>query len=144
MQEFEQGLSIGEVAQETGLSVHALRFYEREGLMLCEHVGRGTAGHRRYGAQDMYWLRICIKLRTSGMPLAKIRRFAELVRAGPGNEHLRLELLREQQQRVEEQLAELRGCLHTITRKVEVYEQHLAAGTPERLYTARPRPRAEL
>jgi hypothetical protein len=26
-------LSIGEVAQRTGLSVHALRFYEREGLL---------------------------------------------------------------------------------------------------------------
>jgi hypothetical protein len=41
------------------------------------------------------WLQIGIKLRRSGMPLAKIRRFAELVREGPGNEEQRLELLRE-------------------------------------------------
>ena len=132
----EQELSIGDVARETGLSVHALRFYEREGLMLCPEVARGTGGHRRYSPQDVRWLRICIKLRASGMPLAKIRRLAELVRDGPGNEEQRLELLREQQQRVEHQLAELEECLRIITRKVGVYEQHLADGTAQDLWTA--------
>lgn len=135
MATLEQELSIGDVARETGLSVHALRFYEREGLMLSEHVARGTGGHRRYSEQDMYWLRICTKLRASGMPLAKIRRYAELVREGPGNEPQRLELLRAQQRQIENQLAELQECLRTITRKVGVYEQHLADGAAEHVYT---------
>src|SRR5512132_1170734 len=120
----EGELGIGDVARRTGLSVHALRFYEREGLMLSQHVARGTGGHRRYTEQEVYWLRICIKLRRSGMPLATIRRFAELVREGPGNEQQRLELLREHQQHVENQLAELEDCLQIINRKVGVYEQH--------------------
>jgi hypothetical protein len=38
----------------------------------------------------------------------------------------RLELLREQQRRVESQLAELEECLRVITRKVGVYEQQVA------------------
>jgi DNA-binding transcriptional MerR regulator len=129
-------LSIGDVARETGLSVHALRFYEREGLMLSQHVARGTGGHRRYRPDDVYWLRICVKLRKSGMPLAKIRRFAELAREGPGNEQERLELLREHQRRVENQLAELEECLRIISRKVGVYEEHVADGTAQELYTA--------
>jgi len=82
-----------------------------------------------------YWLRICIKLRASGMPLVKIRRYAELVREGPGNEQQRLELLREQQRHIENQLAELQECLRTVTRKVGTYEQSLADGTAEHLYT---------
>jgi DNA-binding transcriptional MerR regulator len=131
----ERELSIGDVAQQTGLTVHALRFYEREGLMLTRHIARGTGGHRRYSPQDVYWLRICIKLRASGMPLAKIRRYAELVRQGPGNEQQRLELLREQQRHIENQLAELQECLRTITRKVGTYEQRLADGTAMHLYT---------
>ena len=130
-------MGIGEVAQQTGLSVHALRYYEREGLMLSQHVARGTGGHRRYRPDDVYWLRICIKLRASGMPLANIRRLAELVREGPGNEQERLELLREQQKRVENQLAELEECLRIISRKVGIYEQHLADGTAEDLWTAK-------
>ena len=133
----EDDLGIGEVAQQTGLSVHALRYYEREGLMLSQHVARGTGGHRRYRPDDVYWLRICIKLRASGMPLANIRHLAELVREGPGNEEERLELLREQQKRVENQLAELEECLRIISRKVGIYEQHLADGTAEDLWTAK-------
>jgi DNA-binding transcriptional MerR regulator len=131
----EEQLGIGEVAERTGLTVHALRYYEREGLMLSQHVARGTGGHRRYAPNDVYWLRICIKLRASGMPLAKIRRLAELVREGPGNERQRLELLREQQRSVEKQLAELQECLRIISRKVGVYEQHLADGTAQDHWT---------
>ena len=133
--DLEQELSIGDVARRTGLSVHALRFYEREGLLLSQHVARGTGGHRRYGPEDVRWLGICTKLRRSGMPLAEIRRFAELVREGPGNEQQRLELLREQQRRVESQLAELEECLRIISRKVGVYEEHVADGTAQDLYT---------
>jgi DNA-binding transcriptional MerR regulator len=132
----EQQLSIGDVARRTGLSVHALRFYEREGLLLSQHVARGTGGRRRYGPEDVKWLGICTKLRRSGMPLAEIRRFAELVREGPGNEQQRLELLREQQRRVKSQLTELEECLRIISRKVGVYEEHVADGTAQDLYTA--------
>ena len=135
--DLEEELGIGEVARRTGLSVHALRFYEREGVLISPQVARGTGGHRRYSPQEVYWLRICIKLRASGMPLVKIRRFAELVREGPGNEEQRLELLREQRRNVEHQLAELEECLHIIDRKVGVYEQHLAEGTAEDLWTAK-------
>jgi DNA-binding transcriptional MerR regulator len=133
--EMEDGLGIGEVARQTRLSVHALRYYEREGLMLSQHVTRGTGGHRRYTRQDVFWLRMCIKLRASGMPLAQIRDYVELVREGPGNEQERLELLRAQQARVENQLAELQECLRVIKRKVGIYEQHLANGTAPDLWT---------
>ncbi|MGH3251016.1 MAG: MerR family transcriptional regulator [Trebonia sp.] len=131
----EGELGIGEVARQTGLSVHALRYYERECLMLSRHVTRGTGGQRRYSRQDVFWLRMCTKLKASGMPLAQIRRYADLVREGPGNEQQRLELLREQQARVESQLAELQECLQVINRKVGVYEQHLANGTAPDLWT---------
>ena len=130
-------LTIGEVAERAGISTSALRFYEREGLMVSGQVARGAGGHRLYTMQDVHWLRICIKLRASGMPLAKIHRFAELVREGSGNEEERLELLREQQQHVEHQLAELEECLRIINRKVGVYEQHLASGTAPDLWTAK-------
>jgi len=60
------------------------------------------------------------------MPLGQVRRYACLVREGPGNEQERLDLLREQQARVENQLTELQECLRIITRKVGIYEQHLS------------------
>ncbi|MFI1920071.1 MerR family transcriptional regulator [Nocardia sp. NPDC020380] len=131
----DDDMSIGEVSRQTGLGVHTLRYYEREGLMLSQNVMRGTGGHRRYSRQDVFWLRMCIKLRASGMPLAQIRRYVELVREGPGNEQPRLELLRAQQTRVEHQLAELQECLRVINRKIGIYEQHVAVGTASDLWT---------
>jgi DNA-binding transcriptional MerR regulator len=119
-------LSIGEVAQRTGLSVHALRFYEREGL-LASPVERTADGHRTYRERDVTWLEMCIKLRSSGMPLAAIRRYAELVCAGPGNEKDRLDILRQHQQRVTAQIVALTTCLQMINFKVNLYQDSLTA-----------------
>jgi DNA-binding transcriptional MerR regulator len=126
-------LSIGQVAQRTGLSVHALRFYERERL-LPSPVQRDPDGHRAYSEQDLEWLELCIKLRSSGMPLTAIRRYAELVRQGEGNEQERLTLLRQHQERVAAQISALNACLEMITFKVGLYQESLAAGTTDPIW----------
>ena len=114
-------MTIGEVADKTGLSVHALRFYEREGL-LFNPVRRDAGGRRMYDDDTLEWLEVCIILRASGMPVEDVRRYTELVRAGQGNEPERLDLLRRHEQRVLEQKATLDKCLDIITYKVGVYE----------------------
>ncbi len=118
-------LSIGEVAERTGLSVHALRFYEREGI-LANPVRRAAGGRRLYSEDDVEWLRLCILLRSSGMPLPLIRRYTELVRQGEGNEQERLTLLRQHEEQVVSQIDELNRCLDVIRYKVAKYEDHLA------------------
>ncbi len=127
------GLSIGQVAERTELSVHALRFYEREGLMTSP-VGRDAAGRRVYTEDDVQWLTICNRLRASGMPLTAIRQYAELVGQGPGNEPARLALLREHQDRVATRIHELTDCYDLISDKVRVYSEHLANGDADRLW----------
>jgi DNA-binding transcriptional MerR regulator len=131
----DAGLSIGQVAERTGLSVHALRFYEREGL-LADAVRRESNGRRVYTEDDVDWLDMCIKFRSSGMPLDTIRKYTELVRQGSGNERDRLALLRSHQDHVTAQIQELTECLRVITHKVTVYEEHLAQGTAECLWVA--------
>jgi DNA-binding transcriptional MerR regulator len=133
--EAEPILTIGQVADRTGLSVHALRFYEREGL-LATPVHRAPGGRRVYSEWDLEWLELCIKLRGSGMPLTAIRRYAELVRQGTGNEKERLTVLRQHQERVRAQLDALTACLEVISFKVRLYEERLAAGeADDPLYT---------
>jgi DNA-binding transcriptional MerR regulator len=117
----EAVMSIGQVAERTGLSVHALRFYEREGI-LVDPVRRAAGGRRIYTEDDVEWLNLCIVMRASGMPLPAIREYTELVRAGDGNERQRLALLRRHQQRVLAQLDQLNKCLDLINFKVGVYE----------------------
>ena len=60
-------LSIGQVAERTGLSVHALRFYEREGVFLSP-IRRAAGGRRVYAEDDVDWLTLCTILRGAGMP----------------------------------------------------------------------------
>jgi DNA-binding transcriptional MerR regulator len=131
----EPRLSIGEVAQRTGLSVHALRFYEREGL-LASPVQRTADGRRAYRERDLQWLDVCIKLRSSGMPLAAIRRYAELVREGPGNEKERFGILRKHQQQVTDQIAALTACLQLINFKVSLYQESLTAEPGDPIWAA--------
>lgn len=114
-------LRISEVAERTGLSVHTLRFYEREGIFV-NGVARLAGGQRVYTEDDIDWLRVCQVLRDSGMPIPQIRRYTELVRAGTGNETERLQMMYEHRQRVEEQLATLRRSLDLINYKVGVYQ----------------------
>ncbi|CAM5468781.1 MerR family transcriptional regulator [Streptomyces spiroverticillatus] len=119
--EEEAQFGIGQVAERTGLSVHALRFYEREGLFL-NPVRRLSGGRRVYTGHDVDWLNVCIILRASGMPLPVLRRYTELVRAGVGNEPERLALMREHEARVTAQIAALTESLDLIRFKVAVYE----------------------
>jgi DNA-binding transcriptional MerR regulator len=133
--DMEPCLSIGQVAERTGLSIHALRFYEREGL-LATPVHRGPGGRRSYSEWDVEWLEVCVKLRASGMPLNAIRQYADLVSKGSGNEEDRLSLLREHQAQVRAQLAELADCLDLITFKIGLYEACLVQGSADPLFTA--------
>src|SRR5215469_18501569 len=112
-------LSIGQVAVRTGLSVHALRFYEREGI-LANPVRRAVNGRRIYTEDDVEWLSLCIRLRSSGMPLSALREYASLVRQGPGNEKERLAVLRRHRERVSAQIADLTESLDLISHKVRI------------------------
>src|SRR6266571_3366250 len=76
----ETGLTIQQVAQQTGLSIDTLRYYERIGLL--EPVGRAQNGHRRYTQHDLAWIDLLMRLRDTGMPRAQMVRFAELRRQG--------------------------------------------------------------
>jgi len=56
------GLSIGQVAERTGLSVHTLRFYEKQGIFLSP-PRRDSGGRRVYTEDDVDWLTLCTILR---------------------------------------------------------------------------------
>ena len=133
------GLTIAEVAERTGLTRHTLRYYERDGLMLG--VGR-AAGHRRYSERDLGWIKLITKLRATGMPVRKVRRYAELVRAGDGNEDERLALLRAHRERVRAQLDTMTAYLDAIDMKISYYADAIDECESPDSYLSWPRPAA--
>jgi DNA-binding transcriptional MerR regulator len=128
-------LSIAEAADATGLTPDTLRYYERDGLML-RPVGRSATGHRRYTDADLVWINLLNCLRGTGMPIRDVRRYAELVRGGDGNEQARLDLLRAHRLQVLAQLAEVQEHLGAIDRKIGIYTSRLDALDLERTPSA--------
>jgi DNA-binding transcriptional MerR regulator len=129
----EAGLSIAEAARHTGVSVHTLRYYERAGLVVAP-VDRTAGGRRRYQQQDLYWITVCTRLRATGMPIKTIRRYAQLVSAGHGNEQERLALMEAHRADVTAKLAEIQENLKLIDHKINVYRGRLEAGDADQLW----------
>src|ERR687892_602526 len=87
----ESGMTIAKAAREAGVSAHTIRYYERAGLLAP--IERNGSGHRRFTPEDVRWIVVCTKFRATGMPIRRIREYAELVWDGDGNEAKRLALL---------------------------------------------------
>jgi DNA-binding transcriptional MerR regulator len=130
----EAGLTIAEAARRTGVSAHTLRYYERAGLVVAD-VDRTSGGRRRYHERDLHWILVCTKLRATGMSIRTIRRYAELVAEGHGNETERLALLESHRAGVLEQIALLQDNLELIDHKIDVYRGRLEAGDADSLWT---------
>ncbi|MBB5933164.1 MerR family transcriptional regulator [Streptomyces zagrosensis] len=111
--------TISEVVTTTGLSAHTLRWYERIGLM--PHVDRSHTGQRRYSNRDLDWLDLVGKLRLTGMPVADMVRYAELVRAGEHTFPEREELLTAHREDVRQRITELQSTLAVLDFKIDIY-----------------------
>jgi DNA-binding transcriptional MerR regulator len=116
-------LSISDAGAATGLSPHTLRYYERTGLI--EPVGRADSTHRRYTEAEIEWVVFLTKLRSTGMPIRRMRDYAALVRAGSGNERERMALLEEHRDAVRLQLEQAAHHLRAIESKIEIYQERI-------------------
>jgi len=132
----ETGLTIRQVAQQTGLSIDTLRYYERIGLL--EPVGRAQNGHRRYTQHDLAWIDLLMRLRDTGMPRAQMVRFAELRRQGSATLTERRLMLEQHQHSLQQHMQELEQHMATLQHKIvrikELEAQQDIASHPARAF----------
>jgi DNA-binding transcriptional MerR regulator len=58
-------------------------------------VDRASSTHRRYSAGDVNWVVFLTRLRSTSMPIARVRDYVDLVRAGDATVEQRRDLLLE-------------------------------------------------
>jgi DNA-binding transcriptional MerR regulator len=88
---------------------------------MLDRVERAPSSHRRYTEAEIRWVTLLTRLRATGMPIRRIRDYADLVRQGSGNEDERLALLEAHRVAVLEQLDAMRRNLAAIEHKIEIY-----------------------
>ncbi|GAB2879905.1 MerR family transcriptional regulator [Paraburkholderia jirisanensis] len=115
-----KALTIGQVAAQSGISTHTLRYYEQAGLLRA--IGRNTAGHRLYAPADLDWLQFVMRLKATGMPIAGMQAFAQLRAAGDATVGARREMLASHRDAVVARMAELQSNLAAIVEKIAHYE----------------------
>jgi DNA-binding transcriptional MerR regulator len=121
-----KSLRIGEVAARTGRSVHAIRWYETQGLI--PGVIRDAGGRRSYRERHLNWLVLIDRLRLTGMSIAQMRDYAALVRQGRGTLKEQHALLRAHRERVQASIGELMAAVHLLDHKIESLGEWIATG----------------
>jgi DNA-binding transcriptional MerR regulator len=84
-------MRVGEVAEQAGVNVETLRYYERRGLL--PRPARGPAGHRRYDEETVRFVRAIKEAQALGFTLAEIEEYLRLARrTGAAPEAMRVRL----------------------------------------------------
>ena len=115
-------MKIGEFSKLTGLPVSTLHFYERKGLISPE---RNISGHRDYDEGDLAWIAFIERLKDTGMPLAQIKRYADLRAEGQTTLEERMAMLVAHREAVLDTMQKWQDNLERLDDKIAYYEQEI-------------------
>lgn len=116
----DKTFTIHQISRITGLSTHTLRYYEKMGLL--EGVARNDHGYRQYDQQDILWIEFLICLRELGMPISEMKLYSDLRSKGSSTVAERRRMLESHQDRVKQQIKELKHNLKKIEDKISYYK----------------------
>jgi DNA-binding transcriptional MerR regulator len=85
----EQTWTVGELADELGITTRTLRFYEAEGLIAPARAGSA----RVYDHRDRARLRLILRGKRFGMSLSEIREIVDMYDGAASSERMQLEKL---------------------------------------------------
>ncbi len=112
-------MKIGDIAKRTGLTAHTLRYYERIGLL--PYVLRDASGQRAYDDSVLGWIAFLQRLKTTGMSLREMLRYAQLRADGPATNAERQRLLEEHRARLRIHITDLQAALRVLDDKIDGY-----------------------
>ncbi len=117
----QAALTIQEMARQSGLSEHTLRYYERIGLITP--VPRDSSSkHRRYPPAMVGLAETLACLREMGMSLDSIRRYLQLREQGAGAAARQMALFAAHKNVLEQEMAVMKRRLEYVAGKVAFWE----------------------
>lgn len=125
--------TIQEASDITGISVHTLRYYDRQGIM--PFLTKDEHGNRVFTEADMQWIYVVKCMKVTGFTLREMREYADLVRAGDSTLQERLEIFQRRREKVQREIERLQCSLDGLNYKCWYYEKAVEAGT-EKVHAA--------
>jgi DNA-binding transcriptional MerR regulator len=119
--------SISQVSKMYNLSIHTLRYYEKEGLL--PSIKRTRSGIRKFDETTISGIKIVECLKKSGMPLKDIKLFIEWCEQGDASLIKRRDMFHERRETVIAQIAEMQKVLDVINYKCWYYDTAVDEGT---------------
>ncbi len=119
----EKKYAMQQMVEETGVSAHTLRYYERIGLV--PEVPRAPSGHRYYLQGHMERVIFIKRLRATGMPIQRISRYFSLMKLGNSTIPDRLQVMEDHRESIEAKLCELQENLELIKYKIGMYREYM-------------------
>ena len=117
-------MTIKEVSKKYGISTDTLRYYERVGLF--PRVRRTESGIRDFDEEACDWVEFIKCMRDCGVQIAPLTEYVALF-FEDGTERQRLDILREQRERLFRQRDDLEATIKRLNEKIEHYESVLDA-----------------
>lgn len=127
--------TIGQVAEMFGLSISALRYYDKEGLF--PEMQR-VSGIRQFGDKEIEALQVIECLKKSGLEIKDIKQFMQWCLQGSSTYILRKELFEKQKTQVENEIQRMNKILDMLKFKCWYYEEAIKDGNEERLSSLSP------
>jgi DNA-binding transcriptional MerR regulator len=112
--------TIGQVAKLNNLTISQLRYYDKQGLL--PFLKRTESGDRIFDEDSLKLIEMILCLKNTGMPIKKIKQFVDWTMRGEETLNQRLELMKQQEENVLQQIKETEENLKKIQRKIAKYE----------------------
>jgi len=116
----ENKFSSKQVSEETGLSIHTLRYYEQIGLI--DGIVRDENGYRQYSKSDIVWFHVLSYFRAMGMSIREMQHFTALHSSEVSTITARRELMETYRRKVIDQMKELEKTLEKIDHKINFFK----------------------
>lgn len=119
----EKYYSIKEVSEKTGISIHTLRYYDKECLFPL--LKRDKNNVRIFTDNDIDWIHLIECLRKTNFSIKEIRHYVELNLQGDSTVEERYGIICNQEAVLKQQLDELKNSMQKINMKKKFYEDKL-------------------
>lgn len=120
---------IKQVSDKLGISSYTIRYYENIGLI--PFVERKGANVRMFSDYTIEWLKLVICLRKTGMPIEEVKLYNDLCLKGDSTINERLGLIKTQEERIDQQIEELKKVKELLKRKKGHYNTVVKNNVPD-------------